>query len=113
MDTIRSALVDPSCRIAVNYLRTALIGFRSMSLIPVNYVLSLMCGHFSPIIGMHEGDVNKGEECMIAVFDVNHAYGGAYLVPARMLYESVRATDLSTQKSRALVVLTVGDDKTQ
>lgn len=111
MDTIRSALVDPSCRIAVNYLRTALIGFKSMSWIPGNYVLSLMGGHFSPIIGMHEG--NKGEECMIAVFDVNHAYGGAYLVPARMLYESVRATDLSTQKSRALVVLTVGDDKTQ
>ena len=50
MDTIRSALVDPSCRIAVNYLRTALIGFRSMSLIPINWKLcfkSLMGGNFS------------------------------------------------------------------
>ena len=73
-----------------------------------------MGGHFSPIIGMHEGYVNTGEECMIpvAVFDVNHAYGGAYLVPARMLYESVIATDVSAQKSRALVVVIVGDDKT-
>jgi len=113
LDTIRSALNDPSCRVAVNYLRTALVGFKSMRWIPVNYLLSLVSGHFSPIIGMHEGDISKDEDCMIAVFDVNHAYGGAYLVPARMLYESVRATDLSTQKSRALVVLRVGENKTQ
>eukprot|EP00548_Thalassiothrix_antarctica_P003912 CAMPEP_0194136046 /NCGR_PEP_ID=MMETSP0152-20130528/6084_1 /TAXON_ID=1049557 /ORGANISM="Thalassiothrix antarctica, Strain L6-D1" /LENGTH=258 /DNA_ID=CAMNT_0038832535 /DNA_START=87 /DNA_END=863 /DNA_ORIENTATION=+ len=113
MDTIRSALIDPSCRIAVNYLRQALFGFGSMSWLPGNYTLSLIGGHFSPIIGIHKGDANKGEECMIAVFDVNHAYGGAYLVSARMLHESVRVTDFTTQKSRALVVLTVGDDKTQ
>ena len=48
MDTILSALIDPSCRLVVNYLRTALIGFRCMSLIPVNWKLWFkLDGHFS------------------------------------------------------------------
>mmetsp|Transcript_7152 Transcript_7152/g.10457 ORF Transcript_7152/g.10457 Transcript_7152/m.10457 type:complete len:84 (+) Transcript_7152:821-1072(+) len=38
---------------------------------------------------------------LIAVFDANHTYGGAYLVPTRRLYESVNAKSMSTGKSES------------
>ena len=109
VDTIRKALSDESCRLAVNYLRPALVGFKS-KWIPVHLVLGLLGGHFSPIVGILENHSSHGygsnnSDPMIAVFDVNHSYGGAYLVPASRLYESVKAQDLTTCKSRALVVL--------
>jgi hypothetical protein len=103
MEEIKVALNDPNCRIALNYLRPALVGFKIPKILPANFLLSLMSGHFSPIIGML--DESKESECLIAVFDVNHAYGGTYLVPSRMLYESVKAHDLMTGRSRALVVI--------
>lgn len=103
MEEIKVALNDPSSRIALNYLRPALVGFKTPKILPANFVLSLMSGHFSPIIGM----LNESEDsdCLIAVFDVNHTYGGTYLVPSRMLYESVKAHDLMTGRSRALVII--------
>jgi hypothetical protein len=116
LDTIRTALSDESCRIAVNYLRPALVGFKTPKWIPIHFLFGLLGGHFSPIVGIWEdrdshgyGSTstcsNSNSDPMIAVFDVNHSYGGAYLVPARRLYESVKAHDLMTGKSRALVVL--------
>ena len=32
---------------------------------------------------------------LVGVFDVNHTYAGAYLVPAKRLYESIKAKDLT------------------
>jgi hypothetical protein len=92
MEEIRNALDDPGCRIALNYLRPALVGFRSPAYIPVFWMLSLMSGHFSPIIGIIDVEGNGQEhqrerereqeqeqeqerERMIGVFDVNHKYG--------------------------------------
>eukprot|EP00979_Chaetoceros_neogracilis_P007785 scaffold1674_cov284-Chaetoceros_neogracile.AAC.3 len=109
MKAIIDSLKDPSCRIALNFLRPALVGFRSPIYIPAFFMLSLVSGHFSPILGMFEEDKEEGRECMIGVFDVNHKFGGAYLVPSRMLYESVKAQDLTTGRSRALVILKMGE----
>ena len=53
----------------------------------------------------------RERECMIGVFDVNHKYGGAYLVPSKILYESVKAHDLMTGQSRAIVILRMGGRK--
>jgi hypothetical protein len=124
MEEIKKALEDPGCRIALNYLRPALVGFRSPAYIPVFWMLSLMSGHFSPIIGImdtegngngqgqgHQQERKEERECMIGVFDVNHKYGGAYLVPSKMLYESVKAHDLMTGQSRAIVILRMGGHK--
>ena len=122
MEAIRHALKDPGCRIALNYLRPALVGFKTPVYIPVFWMLSLMSGHFSPIIGIMDVEENVQEqeqeqkqerECMIGVFDVNHKYGGAYLVPSKMLYESVKAHDLMTGQSRAIVILRMGEGKTE
>lgn len=120
IDTIRKAVRDPSCRLAINYLRPALTGFMTPRWIPIHLFLGLLGGHFSFIIGMLEkkdvgltstsvvgadGEDDNGYFPLVAVFDVNHQYGGAYLVPANRLYESVKARDLMTLQSRALVEL--------
>mmetsp|Transcript_47985 Transcript_47985/g.54377 ORF Transcript_47985/g.54377 Transcript_47985/m.54377 type:complete len:143 (+) Transcript_47985:83-511(+) len=47
------------------------------------------------------------DNILVGVFDVNHTYGGAYLVPARRLYESVKAMDISVSKPRATIILSV------
>jgi hypothetical protein len=104
VEEIRVALSDTNCRIALNYLRPVLVGFKTPRFFPANFMLSLMSGHFSPIIGMVDDD-KDGNGCLIAVFDVNHIFGGTYLVPSKLLYESVKAHDLMTGCSRALVVI--------
>ena len=53
-----------------------------------------------------EPSLPSNDNPLIAVFDVNHKYGGAYLVPARRLYESIKAPDVMTGESRGMVVLT-------
>ena len=91
----------------MNYLRSALVGWKrgAFIFIPVNSILSLISGHFSPVVGMIEKDEANGiEEDLIGVFDVNAEFG-AYLVPARMLYGSIHVHDLTTGKSRAMVIV--------
>ncbi len=119
VNAIRNALRDPSSRLAINYLRPALTGWKTPKWIPIHLFLGLMGGHFSFIIGILEKndvDISKSQDCndddhypLVAVFDVNHAYGGAYLVPAKRLHESVKAHDMSTFESRALVELRIND----
>jgi hypothetical protein len=93
---------DENTRVAVNYLRPALFGFKRPRWFPGHLTLGLLGGHFSPIVGILK---NEDDDPLVAVFDVNHKYGGTYLVPASRLYESVKALDLSTRQSRALIVL--------
>jgi len=130
-----------SRRVAVNYLRPALVGFKAPRWVPMNLALGIAGGHFSPVIGIledHEDDdaststslsssssslssntnthTNRTKQrasapdkdnILVGVFDVNHTYGGAYLVPARRLYESVKAMDISVSKPRATIILSV------
>jgi len=117
---IRTGLDDESSRVVVNYLRPALFGFPKPWWVPIHFVLGLFAGHFSPVIGMIEprddttrdGNVVEGNpeekpSPLIAVFDVNHKYRGAYLVPARRLYQAVKAKDIATQQSRAVIVVSL------
>ena len=99
LKTLRRLNAEPNTRIAMNYLRPALVGFQWPKYVPINLILGLLGGHFSPIIGFLEA------EELVAVFDVNHKYGGTYLVSAAQLYKSVQAKDIMTGKCRGLVVL--------
>jgi hypothetical protein len=103
LETLQTSLKDENSRVAINYLRPALVGFRRPKWIPSHYVLGMFGGHFSPIVGILPG--NGYQDPLVAVFDVNHKYGGTYFVPASRLYESVKALDVSTRQSRALIVL--------
>jgi hypothetical protein len=95
---------DENTRVAVNYLRPALFGFARPKWIPAHFVMGLFAGHFSPIVGILKNE-NDPKDPLVAVFDVNHKYGGTYLVPASRLHQSVKALDVSTRQSRALIVL--------
>jgi hypothetical protein len=79
-------------------------------------IAALFFGHFSPIIGIIErndndngggGISNNTDEYddypFVAIFDTNHKYGGVYLTPARKLYDSVKAIDISSNTHRAVV----------
>lgn len=90
---------DPRSRVAINYLRRALVGFEWPRFVPVHFVFGLIGGHFSPVLAVLEEDVP-----LVAVFDVNEKFG-LHLVPAPLLYEAVRAKDASTGKSRAVIVV--------
>ena len=108
--TLREGTANTNCRIAVNFLRPALVGFQGVRWIPMNLVLGLFGGHFSPILGLveqEEGVDGKKEidNPFVAIWDTNHKYNGAYFVPARRLYDAVNAIDLSASKHRALVVV--------
>jgi hypothetical protein len=96
---------DPKSRVAINFLRPALFGFLKPWWIPIHYFFGIFAGHFSPVIGILEND---GPDPLVAVFDVNHRYG-CYLVPAPRLYESVKAKDIMTHESRAIII--VSEDK--
>ena len=102
---VKRGLEDPSCRVVLNYLRPVLFGFALPWWLPSNVVLALLGGHFSPIVGIVETEKYKGENPLIGVFDVNHKYGGAYLVPAITLYRSVQLTDVTSQKPRAMILI--------
>lgn len=92
-------------RIALNYLRPALFGFTWPKFFVTNLILGLFGGHFSPVVGIVRENQPK-DNPLIGVFDVNHSYKGAYLVPAQTLHTAVKARDVTNSKSRALVVVT-------
>jgi Phytochelatin synthase len=94
-----------NCRIAINYLRSALFGFAFPWFLPVHFILGLFGGHFSPVVGVLE-QVDHPDDPLVAVFDVNHKYHGAYLVPASRLYRSVAAVDVTSGQHRAVIVVT-------
>jgi hypothetical protein len=101
------------------------MGFERVRYVPIYMVAALFFGHFSPIIGIierndnggggiinntdeYEGIINNTDEYdddypFVAIFDTNHKYGGVYLTPARKLYNSVKAIDVSSNTHRAIV----------
>ena len=102
---IRKTLSNHNSRIAVNYLRGPLFGFQKPKWIPIHTMIGILGGHFSPIVGILErDDEKKGDDPLVAIFDVNASYGGTYLVPATVLYESIRAMDFFSKQRRALIV---------
>mmetsp|Transcript_40356 Transcript_40356/g.97449 ORF Transcript_40356/g.97449 Transcript_40356/m.97449 type:complete len:303 (-) Transcript_40356:195-1103(-) len=105
LSAVKRGLEDPSCRVVLNYLRSALFGFVVPWWLPAHLCLALAGGHFSPIVGMVETEKYKGDNPLIGVFDVNHKYGGAYLVPAKTLFRSVRLMDVASQKPRAMILV--------
>jgi hypothetical protein len=105
LKTIRDGLANKDCRIACNFLRPALMGFMGWRIFPMNFLLGLMGGHFSPILGVLD-DVPNVDSPLVAIWDTNHKYNGAYFVPAKRLYEAVHAVDLSAHKHRALILVT-------
>ena len=101
VETLKKSNSDKT-RVAVNFLRPALFGFKSKTFwfLPWNFILGLMGGHFSPVISYME-DIDH-----VAIFDLNAAYG-FYLCPTRRLYESVHAMDLMGGQRRALITLQI------
>ncbi|OQR99660.1 hypothetical protein THRCLA_21800 [Thraustotheca clavata] len=87
---------DTEYRVTVNFLHATLSGTGSLWL-PWNFLFGIVSGHFSVVLGYLE------DEDLVAVFDVNSSYG-PYLVETRRLYESVAAQDISSNKSRGLIV---------
>jgi len=96
---------DDKYRVVVNFLRPVLFGFKNPWWHPTHLVFGLFGGHFSPVIGILETKEYGSDNPLVAIFDVNHSYGGTYLVPAKRLYQSVRAKDIATHNSRAVVIL--------
>ena len=104
LKTIRDGLANKDCRIACNFLRPALTGFSGWRIFPMNFMLGIFGGHFSPILGVL--DVPEVDSPLVAVWDTNHKYNGAYFVTAKTLYSAVHAVDLSAHKHRALILVT-------
>ncbi|CAJ1934709.1 unnamed protein product [Cylindrotheca closterium] len=105
LTAIKRGLEDPNCRVVLNYLRPVLFGFAVPWWLPANMCLALVGGHFSPVVGMVETEKYRNDNPLIGVFDVNHKYGGAYLVPAKTLFRSVQLMDVSSQKPRAMILV--------
>jgi len=112
LSALRGGLANDNVRIACNYLRSALTGFERYY--PSFLIVGMYGGHFSPILGIiendHDGKGSKRKDEMddnplVGIFDTNHKYNGAYLVPARRLYAAVHAVDVTANKERALVLV--------
>jgi hypothetical protein len=89
-------------RVGANFLRGAIFG--APSFWPATAMLVLLGGHFSPVVGFFEGDLKAFPEGpLVALFDVNDAYG-LCLIPARRMFEAVHTIDLFTGSKRGLVV---------
>ena len=103
---LKDGLANDNVRIACNFLRSALMGFEKIRYIPTHLILSLLGGHFSPILGIveHVHEQEKKEE-YVAIFDTNHKYGGIYFVPMKRLYQSVKTVDLGSNKHRAIILV--------
>jgi len=103
---LKDGLANGNVRIACNFLRSALMGFEKARYIPTHLILSLLGGHFSPILGIveHVDEQEKKKE-YVAIFDTNHKYGGVYFVPMKRLYESVKTVDLGSNKHRAIILV--------
>lgn len=104
VSTLRDNLNNPDVRIACNFLRPALMGFTGWRIFPMNFLMGVFGGHFSPVLGIL--DDASTTEPLVAVFDTNDKYDGTYFVSAERLYEAVRAVDLSAHKHRALILVT-------
>lgn len=109
LSTLRTSLSNTNIRVACNFLRSGLMGFERVRYVPIYMIAALFFGHFSPIIGIIEqNDNDNGTDeydnyPFVAIFDTNHKYGGVYLTPARKLYNSVKAIDVSSNTHRAIV----------
>ena len=114
LQSLRERIADKNTRVACNFLRSALFGFERSRLVPLNLMIAVFGGHFSPIVGIVERsdlegggwtDGERGEENdpLVAVFDTNAKYGGVYFVRARALHRAVRAVDVSKNEPRALI----------
>lgn len=99
-----------NCRIAINYLRAALFGFAFPWFFPTNLIIGLFGGHFSPVVAVLERHDHPNDP-LVTVFDVNHNYRGAYLVPASRLYQACHAMDVTSGQHRAVIVVTSSDKK--
>ncbi|KAF0699354.1 Aste57867_10070 [Aphanomyces stellatus] len=97
---------DPQYRVAVNFLHAALFGMGGPKWFAPVLLGAVMGGHFSNVIGYLE-DVD-----MVLVFDVNQDFG-PYLVDTHRLFQAVRASDIQSGKSRALVVSQLTGPATQ
>ena len=89
---LKSGLANDNVRIACNFLRSALMGFEKVRYIPTHLILSLLGGHFSPILGIVEhisNDEQEKKEDYVAIFDTNHKYDGVYFVPMKRLYQNL------------------------
>lgn len=97
---------DPKYRVVANFLRPALFGFQSPTFIPKNILLGLLGGHFSPVLGVFEQNVPNTEDNapLVAIFDLNSDYG-LFFCSSKRLYLAVRAADITTAKSRALITV--------
>jgi len=89
----------PQNRLAINFLRSPLFG--APGWFPMSFIKRFFGGHFSVIIGY---DASKD---LAAIWDVNAAYGGVYLVSSRRLYDAVNTFDLQSGECRGLVVVEV------
>eukprot|EP00401_Gymnodinium_catenatum_P009342 CAMPEP_0117458762 /NCGR_PEP_ID=MMETSP0784-20121206/1109_1 /TAXON_ID=39447 /ORGANISM="" /LENGTH=298 /DNA_ID=CAMNT_0005252313 /DNA_START=26 /DNA_END=919 /DNA_ORIENTATION=+ len=113
IEILREGLANPNVRIACNYLRSALTGFEKVRYVPTHMIVAMLGGHFSPILGMldeedadDETAAKRGDGCpLVAIFDTSHKYNGVYFVPARRLYEAVKAVDLSNNNNNRAIVL--------
>lgn len=89
-------------RVGANFLRGALFG--PAGAWPAMAMLALFGGHFSPVVGFFEADSRAFPEGpVVALFDVNDAYG-LCLIPARRMFDAVYTIDLMTGIKRGLVV---------
>jgi len=113
LSTLREGLGNDNLRISCNYLRGALTGWERYY--PTYLIMGMFSGHFSPILGIIENDDEaEGSEKkkqdnnpLVGIFDTNHKYSGAYLVPARELYAAVCAVDVMAKKGRARALVLV------
>ncbi|EQC34563.1 hypothetical protein SDRG_07888 [Saprolegnia diclina VS20] len=94
---------DENHRVAVNFLHATLSGTGPLWL-PWNLPLGVVSGHFSNVVGFLD------DENLVAIFDVNDGYG-AYLVDATRLFEAVCAVDISSNRSRALIVASIASQR--
>lgn len=116
VSTLREGLANKNVRIACNFLRSALTGFEKVRYVPAHLIVAMFGGHFSPILGIIENGPEKVKEerCtmsiendnpLVAIFDTNHKYNGVYFVPAKRLYDAVRAIDVFANTHRAIVLV--------
>ncbi|CAK4077753.1 unnamed protein product [Aphanomyces euteiches] len=97
---------NPQYRVALNFLHAALFGMGGPKYLPHVALGAILGGHFSNIVGYLE-DVD-----MVAVFDVNEDFG-PYLVDSKRLYSAVRASDVQSGRTRALIVSQILDSSVQ
>ncbi|KAG9410411.1 hypothetical protein AC1031_018449 [Aphanomyces cochlioides] len=97
---------NPQYRVALNFLHAALFSMGGHKYLPHVALGAILGGHFSNIVGYLE-DVD-----MVAVFDVNEDFG-PYLVDSKRLYSAVRASDVQSGRTRALIVSQILDSSVQ